>query len=116
MTGRVSSKSQFNWTIVQFDLGLSEFTKAYKAILACTIKQEKGGRSTCFGSHCLLFPHVKLLCSLVQYDTPFMSSLMNHWLAKSSDGEIMAATTAEVKENSCVVQLFNRNSVNSMVC
>ena len=56
LTGRVSSRSQLNWTIVQFNLGLSGFTKAYKAMLAWTIEQEKGGRGTCFGSYCLLFP------------------------------------------------------------
>lgn len=41
---------KFNWTIVQFNLRLSGFTKAYKAALAWTIKLEKGGRSSCFGS------------------------------------------------------------------
>lgn len=56
LTGRVSSKSQFNWTIVQFNLRLSGFTKAYKAMLAWTIEQEKGGRNNFFGSYCLLFP------------------------------------------------------------
>lgn len=59
LTGRVPSKSQFNWTIVQFNLGLSGFRKAYKANLMWTIKQEKGGRSTCFGSPYDLF----LICS-----------------------------------------------------
>lgn len=36
-----SPKSQFNWTIVQFNLRLSGFTKAYKAILAWAIEQQK---------------------------------------------------------------------------
>lgn len=54
-----------------------------KTSIPWTIKQEKGGRSTCFGSHCLLLPHEKLLCSLLQYDTPFTSSLMNQWLSKN---------------------------------
>lgn len=63
VTGTVFSKSQFNWTIVQFNLGLSGFTKAYKALLLWTIKQEKDDRNTCFGSHFLPFPQEKLLCS-----------------------------------------------------
>ncbi len=56
LTGRVSSMSKLNWTIVQFNLRLFGLTKAYKAILLWTVKQEKGGRSACFGFHCLLFP------------------------------------------------------------
>lgn len=93
-TGRVSSKSQFNWTIVQFNLRLSGFTKACKAVLVRTIRQEKGGGTTYFGLHCILFLHEKLLCSLMQYDTTFTSSLMNQGLAKKcSVREILAAET-----------------------
>lgn len=55
----VSPKSEFNWTIVQFNLGLSGFTKTFKAILAWAVEQEKGGRSTCFGSHYHHFPTSK---------------------------------------------------------
>lgn len=117
LTGKVSSKSQFNWTIVQFNLGLSGFTKAYKAVLAWTIKQEKGGRSALV-LMAFFFPDVKLLCSLMQYDTPFISSLMNQGLAKGSAGEIWQQLweKAEMQETSSVVQLFNRNSITSIIC
>lgn len=57
LTGRDSSKSQFNWTIVKFNLRLFEFRKA---IVAWIIKQDKGGRSTSFSLYCINFPYEKL--------------------------------------------------------
>lgn len=68
--------------------GLRGFTKAYKAVLAWTIKQERVAEVVSLALIAFFFLMRK--CSFMQYDTPFTFSLMNQGLAKSSVGEVMA--------------------------
>lgn len=68
---------KLNWTIVQFNLGLPGFTKAYKAFRLSNKKKVAGVLVLAFIALFFL-----LLCFLKQYDTQFTCSVMNQGLAK----------------------------------